>query len=122
MSKDQGLTLADEIRLLKEGLKNRKYKLGRYIENVEEKEVNPLITSSRIDVYEVEGVSKRLAGYEYWVGVLESRSRFYLVRLTTVSRAENFKIWAENVETYKVLLRSLGPASVASDDDPAASR
>lgn len=118
VSKDQGLTLADEINLLKEGLKNRKYKLGKYIENVEEPGINPLITSSRIDVYEVEGVSKKLAGYEYWVGVLESRTRFYLVRLTTVSRAENFKTWAENVETYKVLLRSLGPASVATDDDP----
>lgn len=118
VSKDQGLTLADEINLLKEGLKRRKYKLGRYIENVEEGGIHPLITSSRIDVYEVEGVSKKLAGYEYWVGVLESRSRYYLVRLTTVSRAENFKTWAENIETYKVLLRSLGPASVSSDDDP----
>lgn len=118
VSKDQGLTLADEINLLKEGLKNRKYKLGDYIENVEETKINPLITSSRIDVYQVEGVSKKLAGYEYWVGVLESRTRYYLVRLTTVSRGENFKIWAENVETYKVLLRSLGPASVATDEEP----
>ncbi len=117
VSKDQGLTLADEINFLKEGLKNRKYKLGKYIENVEEKDVNSLITSSRIDVYQVEGVSKKLAGYEYWVGVLESRTRYYLVRLTTVSRAENFRTWAENVETYKVLLRSLGPASVATDDE-----
>jgi hypothetical protein len=116
VSKDQGLTLGDEINLLKEGLKKRNYKLGKYLENVEEKGINPLISSSRIDVYEVEGVSKKLAGYEYWVGVLESKSRYYLVRLTTVSRAENFKVWAQNVETYKVLLRSLGPASVSSDN------
>lgn len=118
VSKDQGLTLGDEIKLLKDGLKRRNYTLGRYIENVEEKDISPLISSSRIDVYEVEGVSKKLAGYEYWVGVLESRSRYYLVRLTTVSRAENFKVWAQNVETYKVLLRSLGPASIATDDGP----
>lgn len=122
VSKDQGLTLTDEINLLKEGLRNRKYKLGKYIENVEEKDINPLITSSRIDVYEVEGVSKKLAGYEYWVGVLESKTRYYLVRLTTVSRGENFKTWAENVETYKTLLRSLGPASIVTDDDPLAPR
>jgi hypothetical protein len=120
-SKDQGLTLADEINLLKEGLKSRNYKLGKYIETVEEKGINPLISSSRIDVYEVEGASKRLAGYEYWVGVLQTKGRFYLIRLTTVSRAENFKSWAENTETYKVLLRSLGPASV-STEEPEANR
>lgn len=119
ISKDLGLSLTDEINLLKETLKNRNYKLGKFLETVDEKDINPLISSSRIDVYEVEGVSKKLAGYEYWVGVLESKSRFYLVRLTTVSRAENFKTWAENTETYKVLIRSLGPASVASEDDEA---
>lgn len=116
VSKDQGLTLTDEINFLKEGLAKRNYKLGKFIENVGVSGINPLISSSRIDVYEVEGVSKKLAGYEYWVGVLESRSRYYLVRLTSVSRGENFKVWAQNVETYKVLLRSLGPASVVADD------
>jgi len=120
-AKDQGLTLADEINLLKEGLKSRNYKLGKFIETVEERGITPLISSSRIDVYEVEGVSKRLAGYEYWVGVLQTKGRYYLIRLTTVSRAENFKSWAENVETYRVLLRSLGPASV-SDEEPEPSR
>ena len=117
VAKDQGLTLTDEINLLKETLRARNYKLGRFIETVEVDGINPLISSSRIDAYEVEGVSKRLAGYEYWVGVLQSRSRYYLVRLTTVSRAENFKTWSENVETYRTVLRSLGPASVASDED-----
>jgi hypothetical protein len=121
ISKGQGLTLTDEINLLKEALKNRNYKLGKYIETVAVDGINPLITSTRVDVYEVEGISKKLVGYEYWVGVLQSKSRYYLVRLTTVSRAENFKVWAENAETYKVLLRSLGPASIATDDEDAPS-
>jgi hypothetical protein len=119
ISKDQGLSLTDEINILKENLKARKYKLGKFIETVEEKGINPLISSSRIDAYEVEGVSKRLAGYEYWVGVLQTKTRFYMIRLTTVSRGENFKSWAENVETYRVLLRSLGPASVEIDEPDA---
>lgn len=116
IAKDQGLTLTDEIDLLKEGLKARNHKLGKFIETVEVKGINPLITSSRVDAYEVEGVSKRLAGYEYWVGVLQTQTRFYMIRLTTVSRADNFKSWAENVETYRVLLRSLGPASIETDE------
>jgi len=120
ISKGQGLTLTDEINLLKESLKNRNYKLGKYIETVNVDGINPLISSSRVDVYEVEGISKKLVGYEYWVGVLQSKSRYYLVRLTTVSRAENFRVWAENAETYKVLLRSLGPASIATDDEDGA--
>lgn len=116
IAKDQGLTLADEINFLKEGLKKRKYTLGKFIENVPVDGINPLISSVRVDAYEAEGTAKKLAGYEYWVGVLQSKSRYYLVRLTTVSRGENFRVWAENVETYKTLLRSLGPASVATDD------
>lgn len=116
ITKDQGLTLTDEINLLKETLKARNYKLGKFVETVQENGLNPLIASSRIDVYEVEGVSKRLAGYEYWVGILQSKSRYYMIRLTTVSRGENFQSWAENVETYKVLLRSLGPASIETEE------
>lgn len=73
IAKDQGLTLTDEIKLLKEGLKVRNHRLGKFIETVEVKGINPLISSSRVDAYEVEGVSKRLAGYEYWVGVLQDR-------------------------------------------------
>ncbi len=117
ISKGQGLTLTDEINLLNESLKRKNYKLGKYIETIPVTGLHPLISSSRLDAYAVEGVSQRIAGYEYWVAVLQTKSRYYIIRLTTISRSENFKVWAENTETFKFLLTTLGPASIPKDDD-----
>ncbi len=117
VSKELGISLADEIKLLNESLKSRNYKLGKFIETVKVDKLNELIQTSRIDAYQVEGVSAKLAGYEYWVAVLQTRGRNYFIRLTTVSREDNYKTWAENVETFYTLLRSLGPASVSLDED-----
>lgn len=114
VTKDQGLTLADEINLLKQTIEERGYKLGKFIETVSVDGLSPLILSSRVDAYEVEGVTKRIAGYEYWVAVLQSKSRYYILRLTTVSRSDDFRKWAENVQTFKHLMRSLRPASVVN--------
>ena len=117
IAKSQEFTLQDEINILSESLKTRGYKLGKFIETIPENDFNPLITTSRIDAYYVEGVSTKLIGYEFWVAALQSKGRYYLIRLTTMSRAENFRVWAENVETYKFLLRSLGPVSVSSEEE-----
>jgi len=111
VSKTLGTTIGNEIATLNKGLKDRHYKLGKYIETIKTIELNSNIKSSRIDVYEMESEVQKIAGYEYWVAVLQTNSRYYLVRLITVSRGENFVKWAQNVETYRVLLNSLSPAS-----------
>ena len=116
VSKDNGLTIGDEIKVLNQGLKEKNYKLGKFIETINDIKVNPLIGSSRVDVYQLESETIKLAGYEYWVAVLQTKSRYYLVRLITIGRQENFRTWAQNTQTYKVLLESLGPASKRNTD------
>lgn len=111
VSKVLGTSIGDEIKVLNKSLKDKNYKLGKFIETVDNVKLNPLIKNGRIDVYEMESLTQKLAGYEYWVAVLQTNSRYYLVRLITISRGENFIMWAQNVETYRVLLRSLSPAS-----------
>lgn len=111
VAKTADVTLPGEIKILNDGLKRNDYKLGAFIETIKDVKVNPLIGKSRIDVYTLEGISKKLAGYEYWVAVLQTGGRFYLVRMITISRGEDFQSWAENTETYRVLIESLGPAS-----------
>ena len=114
VSKTLNTTVAQEIDLLKKDLNKRHYKLGKFVETIHSIKLNPLITSGRIDVYEMESDIQKLAGYEYWVAVLQTDARYYLVRLITVSRGEDFVTWAENTETYRVLLGSLSPASQKS--------
>lgn len=111
VAKSPGITLAGEIKILNDGLKRNDFKLGAFIETIKDVKVNPLIGNARIDVYTLEGISKKLAGYEYWVAVLQTGSRFYLVRMITMSRGEDFQSWAQNTETYRVLIESLGPSS-----------
>lgn len=111
VSRDLGLTLNDEVKILNEGLRQRHYKLGKFIETKTDFEVNPLISNVRVDVYQLESEVEKLAGYEYWVAVLQTQKRYYLVRLITLSRGENFQTWAQSAETYRVVLQSLGPAS-----------
>lgn len=114
VSKTLKTTVSQEIDLLKKDLEKKKYKLGKYIETINTIELNPLIKSGRIDVYEMGSEVKKLAGYEYWVAVLQTDNRYYLVRLITVSRGEDFVTWAENTETYRFVLKSLSPASQRS--------
>jgi hypothetical protein len=114
VSKRLGTTIPDEIKTLNAELKAKNFKLGKYIETYKDVALNTLVNASRIDVYELESETQKLAGYEYWVAVLQTGSRYYLVRLITISRGENFTIWAQNTETYRTLLRTLSPASTKS--------
>lgn len=111
VSRKLATTIPDEIKILKQELKNNNYKLGKYIETYKDMSLNPLVKNSRIDVYALESETQKLVGYEYWIAVIQTGSRYYLVRLITISRSENFLMWAQNTETYRHLLRTLAPAS-----------
>ncbi len=114
ISKDLKTTVSDEIKTLNDELKAKNYKLGKYIETAKSIELNSNIKSGRIDIYEMDSEVQKLVGYEYWVAVLQTDSRYYLVRLITIGRDENFSLWAQNVAVYRTLLQSLSPASTLS--------
>jgi hypothetical protein len=115
ISKSLGTTLPDEIKALNGELTKNQYKLGKYIGTISDIQLDPHIKASRIDSYQMESEAQKLAGYEYWVAILQSDSRYYLVRLITIGRGENFVVWAGNTETYRTILRSLSPASSRID-------
>lgn len=116
VSKDLKTKLSEEISWLNQGLEEKSYKLGDYIGNVSDIKLDPLIKDSRLDVYVLDSTKEKLVGYEYWVAVLHTQSRYYFVRLITVSREENFVTWAQNAETFKYLLASISPASTGDSD------
>lgn len=116
IAKNAGTTPADEIQKLNEDLKKKNLKLGAFIGTVPVDGIRPDIKSARVDAYDVDGASKKLAGYEFWVAVTQTDTHYYLVRLITLSRTENFVMWARNVASFKAVVRSLGPASDAASN------
>jgi hypothetical protein len=111
VSRMLGTTVPQEVEGLKEKLDVKGLVIGDLIESVSVDGLNDAILQSHIDAYKISSTKLNLIGYEFWVAVLESRGRYYIVRLLTIGRNENFPVWAHNVEVFRYVLRSLSPVN-----------
>lgn len=109
VAKNQDTNLARELRLLKEGMLQRKLVLGELIEPVKGWSHHKAIQSSQIEVYKVNNTENKLANYEQWIGIFETPGRYYFITLLTVGREDDFLIWARNVKAYNMVISSLSP-------------
>lgn len=109
------VTIAGELDILREALKKKKLKFGDLIERVDDFEKNPQVLSANIEVYNLVSTERKLVGYEYWVALLQTPGRHYIFRLLTLGRKDNFYIWAQNVETFKMAIRTLAPVHDNAD-------
>ena len=110
VSKTIGTNEALEIDNLKRKLKEKGLETGDLIETIDDIELNPGIIRSKIDSYRIKSADPKLARYELWVALLESRGRYYVISLITVGREENFSTWAQNTATFRHILKTLAPA------------
>lgn len=104
-------TPAQEVGFLKEHLDSKGLVIGDMIESVKVDRLNKAIISANIDAYKISSRDHNLVGYEFWVAILESKGRYYIVRLLSIGRNENFPVWAHNIEAFKYVLRTLSPAN-----------
>ena len=111
VSKVMGTSEADEIANLKKELKEKGLSIGKLITPLEGVKLHPGVVTSKIDAYEIESEDGKLIKYEIWVGMLETKGRYYLITLITVGRQERFYVWAQNIETFKHVLRTLAPVN-----------
>ncbi|HOO50236.1 MAG TPA: hypothetical protein PLK94_02995 [Alphaproteobacteria bacterium] len=126
--KSPDVTVASEMGIIGQSLKDNGLVLSEKIENSEKFKVNKNISKSAVTIYHIippaseqlktnkfsyssREKSKKLADYEYWIGTLETSGRYYFVRLLTIGRDEDFRAWAENTEVFKVLLESIAPVN-----------
>jgi hypothetical protein len=109
------VTIAGEFDILRNSLKKRKLKFGDLIERVDDFEKNPQVLSANVEAYNLLSEEKRMVGYEYWVALLQTPGRHYIFRLLTLGRKDNFYIWAQNVATFKMAIRTLAPVHDDSD-------
>lgn len=100
-----------EIALLKQEMKEKGIEIGDLINTVPGVRVHRGVLNSKADAYKVNSLNNKLARYEIWVGILETKGRYYLITMLTVGREENFYAWAQNMETYKHVLKTLAPAN-----------
>lgn len=111
ISRTENTQITSEINRLNAELTSKNYKLGKYLGNIKIDPLPSLTQNIRVDSYELDGLTEKLTGYEYWIAVLQTPDYYVLVQLTTLGRNDNFILWAENTETYKTLIRSLSPAT-----------
>ncbi len=111
ISRTENTQITSEINRLNAELTSKNYKLGKYLGNIKIDPLPSLTQNIRVDSYELDGLTEKLTGYEYWIAVLQTPDYFVLVQLTTVGRNENFILWAESTATYKALIQSLRSAS-----------
>lgn len=104
------VTIAGELNSLRDTLKRKKLRLGDLIERVQTFDRNKQVLSADMEVYYLDGLErKKKIGYEYWIAILQTPGRYYFFRLLTLNRKDNFYVWAQNVETFKMAIRTLAP-------------
>ncbi len=57
--------------------------------------------------YELNPTSSSMLAYELWLSVLEGEDYIYLISLITPSRKDEFYTWAKNIESYKLIVKTM---------------
>lgn len=131
VSKYSNTNLTREVGLVGDTVRKKGLVIGdKIVEEVDKKEkinLHKKIISFQLSKYKISrdtGVAKQFnsfakipsgvtktADYEYWFATMETEGRFYLVRLVTIGRDEDFKAWAENTAVFNNLLSSISPVN-----------
>lgn len=134
VSKYSNTNLPHEVGLVGDTIRKKGLIIGEKIEDVENKKeklnLHKKIISFNLSKYKISrdtGEAKQFnsfaktpsgmtktADYEYWFATMETEGRFYLVRLVTIGRDEDFKAWAENTAVFNNLLSSIAPVNDAA--------
>ena len=100
-------TLAQEVKIFKEGFKVPDYTVGNLIETIEFKK-DPSIKILQTQVYELvpnDRINKRQ--YELLISLLQGDEYHYIVSMISPSRDFDFYGWAKNREVARIVVESL---------------
>lgn len=104
-----GDTLIEEIAEYKKGVEAKGMLVGeKLVENYEFKYSDDM-DFAITEVYRGIDSTNNLSEYEFWFSVLVGGNYYYIVMLLTPSRNEMFGVWAENTESYKIMLTKVKP-------------
>lgn len=98
-----------EIKKIRKDIELKNLFLGPVLETKKDWKVDPNVLNSWIEVYPVNGKEGKSAGYEMWVAIVELPEQHYYVRLLTLSREDDFFIWARNIKAFETVVETLRP-------------
>jgi len=61
------------------------------------------------EIYKMVDSAKSQSDYELWFTVLVAGNYYYLLALLTPSQDENYPVWAENTQNYKIMVEKITP-------------
>lgn len=61
------------------------------------------------EIYKIVDSTQSQADYELWFTVLVGGNYYYFLTLLTPSQVENYPVWAENTQNYKIMASKLTP-------------
>lgn len=113
-------TLPQEIERFRNEIKVPGHKIGSMTEQLQYS-FHPDIVTGKGQIYAlVPDASVRTKDYELAVSVLEGKDYYYITSLVTPARAQDFYIWARNMEAYRIVNESIrrGNMPVPDANDP----
>lgn len=97
---------SDVIKNFRKNFAVNEYKIDKFI-GEPDFEYHKDISFGVTQVYELNPLVANMISYELWVSVLEGEDYIYMINLMSPSRDEDFYTWSRNVESYKLVVKSM---------------
>jgi hypothetical protein len=108
VSTELDTTLSTEIGYLKEDMEKIGIKIGKLIETPVGYNFHDHIFFNRVEVYETEA-QKGIEEHEFWLAVMVEDRYYYIISMLTPSRNADFLTWAQNIESFQIVIESIQP-------------
>lgn len=109
ISTELDTSLADEVKYLKEDIRERGLSIGQMIEIGEGYKFQDHVLYNRIEIYESKDESRKVQDHELWLAVLVEDRYYYIITMLTPGRMSDFYTWAKNNEAFQVVVESIRP-------------
>lgn len=104
-----GSTLLEEIVQDKKLIEGKGILIGDKIDETHDFFYDESMVFSLTEVYHGVDASKTQNEYEFWYTVMVGGNYFYFLTLLTPSRNGDFSAWAENTQSYKLIVKNFRP-------------
>lgn len=104
-------SLPQEINYLKANIHSMGLDVGDLIETINTFKYKPQVNFARVEVYKAvaNDSNANLREHEYWLAIMAEDRYYYIVTMITPSRATDFYNWAQNIESFQMVVETLRP-------------
>jgi hypothetical protein len=105
-------SLADEIKKYRKESGVEGYEFGNMIERISYK-YDPSMLSGQTEAYHLKpDITGKMKPYEFVLTVLQNNDFYYFISLITPSRDQDFYLWSQNMEAFKITSETMRRTSL----------